>query len=393
MYAFRKPITAATYSNELVFGFHYKSFLIILQVLGYLCSKWVGISFISSMEKKSRLALLIGLMFVSYLALFLFAITPCPYNLIWIFFNGFPLGFIWGIVFSYLEGRRNTDILACFLSISFVIGSGLVKTIGLWLIQKFGVSEFWMPFGVASLFFPLLIVSAYVLDQMPNPSKKDKLYRSERPKMNGEDRLYVWEQFKWGLVPILFVSMILTLNRDIKDNFLVEIFNSFDISDDLTIFMRIEFYVSLILIFILSMFFFIESNPIAFKLIHVLIFVGILFSWISVYFIEKSSFNVIYFFMLHSIGLYLAYILLQSIYFERFLAYFKVKANVGYLIYMADFVGYLASCAIIVYKEFFYFSSSWIHFFIQMNYLSLFLGLIFISLSFYFFFFNKRNYG
>ncbi len=42
----------------------------------------------------------------------------------------------------------------------------------------------------------------------------------------------------------------------------------------------------------------------------------------------------------------------QTIFFERFIACFKVKGNVGFFIITIDFVGYLGTLALLTYKEF-----------------------------------------
>lgn len=75
------------------------------------------------------------------------------------FLNGLPLGMIWGIVFSYLEGRKTTEILGIILCTSFIVSSGVVKSAGMWIMQYWGVSEFWMPVVTGALFLlPLLVL-------------------------------------------------------------------------------------------------------------------------------------------------------------------------------------------------------------------------------------------
>ena len=66
--------------------------------------------------------------------------------------NGLPLGMIWGLVFSYLEGRRQTELLGAGLSVSFIFSSGVVKSVGKVLMQDFGVTQMWMPFLTGLIF-------------------------------------------------------------------------------------------------------------------------------------------------------------------------------------------------------------------------------------------------
>ena len=43
------------------------------------------------------------------IALVLFAVLPPAGKVAALFLNGLPLGAVWGIVFSFLEGRRTSD--------------------------------------------------------------------------------------------------------------------------------------------------------------------------------------------------------------------------------------------------------------------------------------------
>ena len=54
-------------------------------------------------------------------ALLLFALVPAPYNFGCLFLNGLPLGMVFGLVLSFLEGRRLTEALAAGLCASFIV--------------------------------------------------------------------------------------------------------------------------------------------------------------------------------------------------------------------------------------------------------------------------------
>lgn len=66
-------------------------------------------------------------------------------------------------------------------------------------------------------------------------------------------------------------------------------------------------------------------------------------------------------------SVYLPYILFHCLLFERLLAFLQYKGTVGFLFYVADALGYLASVGILIYKEFFYTHSSWVEFFTWLN--------------------------
>jgi hypothetical protein len=51
------------------------------------------------------------------------------------------------------------------------------------------------------------------------------------------------------------------------------------------------------------------------------------------------------------LGLYMAYIPFNAIFFERMIAAFRLKGNVGFLIYITDAFGYLGSVVVMLTKE------------------------------------------
>ncbi|WP_369517287.1 DUF5690 family protein, partial [Escherichia coli] len=181
-----------------LFGADYKVWLVVAQVLGYMCSKFIGVRVIGELRAERRASLLLGLIGISWLALLGFALVPAPWNIPFLFLNGLPLGMVWGLVFSYLEGRRTTEAMGAILASSFIMASGVVKSVGKWLLLQ-GVSEFWMPFLCGLLFLPLLLVSVRMLERIPAPDAADLRERSPRLPMDRTQRRAFVRRFLPGL--------------------------------------------------------------------------------------------------------------------------------------------------------------------------------------------------
>lgn len=368
MYAYRKPLSAATFDNLQLLGYSYKVIVVVTQVLGYLTSKFIGIKIISELKPNQRIWLLLGLIFTALTALFLFGITPYPYSFIWIFFNGLPLGLIWGIVFSYIEGREFTDFLATFLSVSFIISSGIVKSIGRFFIEYFHITDFWMPFCVGVSFIPLLLVSTFMLSKIPPPNEQDIALREKRIPLDKFQRKQLFSLFALGLSAILIANILMTIGRDIKDNFLVEFFQSLQLDSSVSIYAKTETLIGLIVLFLLSFMVLLKNNHKAFVTIHSIMILGFLSMIFSTWQFVVGNLSPFNWVLIQGVGLYTSYIVFQSLYFERFIASFRIKGNVGFLIYISDFTGYLGSCIILILKEFTMFEANWKDFFIQLNY-------------------------
>ena len=156
VYALRKPFTAAGFDGLDFFGMDYKTATSIVQISGYFISKLIGIKVISELKKENRLKFIILSVAVAELSLVLFGALPRPLNVFALFFNGLSLGCMWGVIFSFLEGRRVTDLLASLMGLSIAISSGTAKSVGLFVMEHLHISEFWMPAFIGAFAFPLL---------------------------------------------------------------------------------------------------------------------------------------------------------------------------------------------------------------------------------------------
>ena len=96
VYALRKPFTAASFDGLDAFGLDYKVLVTIVQILGYLIAKFVGIKLISELKKEHRMKFILASILVAELSLVLFGFLPAPYNIFAMFFNGLSLGCMWG---------------------------------------------------------------------------------------------------------------------------------------------------------------------------------------------------------------------------------------------------------------------------------------------------------
>lgn len=87
MYAFRKPLSAATFEGITYWGLDYKIIAIISQVVGYTCSKFLGITIVSSMKPQNRIRCILGFIAFAWVALLMFALVPHPYNVVFLVLN------------------------------------------------------------------------------------------------------------------------------------------------------------------------------------------------------------------------------------------------------------------------------------------------------------------
>jgi hypothetical protein len=187
MYSFRKPFAVAQFRGETVATLTLKDVLVISQLTGYALSKFLGVKFNSEMKPGRRAWALVFLIVWAEVALVAFAVLPPAGKIVAVFLNGVPLGTVWGVVFSFLEGRRTSEILGAGLSCAYVVASGAVKSIGSALLGA-GVTEAWMPALTGLMFLPVFLAAVYGLSLIPPPNPADVAARTEREPMSRAER-------------------------------------------------------------------------------------------------------------------------------------------------------------------------------------------------------------
>jgi hypothetical protein len=368
VYAFRKPFTAASFEGLFIGGVHYKIAIVIAQVAGYALSKFIGIRIIATLQHAQRAGVLLGLIAVAAFSLLGFALSPPAWGIFWMFLNGLPLGMAWGVVFSYVEGRRVTEMLAALLCINFIVSSGFVKTVGKWLLVNAHISAFWMPFTAGMIFLPLLLVCVWLLEHLPPPSDSDQLARSPRSSMNREQRLSLFRRYWPGLILLVVVYLALTVVRDVRDNFAVEIWTELGHGNQPSILTTAEIPIALLVLAGVGLLALVKNNFKALWLYHGLLIGGAILLLVATVLFQRGLLSPVLWMILSGIGIIFPYILFNGLIFDRILAAFREKGNVGFLMYIADAIGYLGSVAVLLWRNFGEGEMSWVSFFIGLCY-------------------------
>jgi hypothetical protein len=362
MYAFRKPFTVASFADVAPFIVQYKIALVIVQVFGYALSKVAGIKVISEMPPERRAIAILLLIGAAELALVGFAVTPAPFNIAWMFVNGLMLGLIWGLVFGFLEGRRTSELLGAMLCASFIVSSGVVKSVGDSVMLKGWANEFWMPAATGLLFVPLLLICVLGLATLPPPSAEDERLRVARAPMNGKARRAMFFAYAPGLVAIFLIYVGLSSLRDFRDNFAVEIWTGLGFKNDAEIFTLSELPVGAIVLVMLSFLMFIRDNRRAFMGNLVLVAIGLALTGLCTLAFRAQLIGPVTWMIALGAGTYLGYTPFNALLFDRFIAASGKTATAGFLIYVADAAGYASSVALLVFRNFGGVALSWVDF-------------------------------
>ena len=367
MYGFRKPFSVYDYPNMYVWGIEYKILLITLQVMGYTLSKFIGIKFISELGQQRRGVWILLFIGVAELALVCFGACPWPWNAMFMFVNGLPLGLIWGLVFSFLEGRKTSEVLGSGMCVSFIVASGVVKSVGQAVLNR-GYPPFWMPAIVGGMFSVPLIVSVVMLECIPEPDEEDVRTRTERVSMTGKERCKFLSTFWPGIAAMTVFYMLLSAYRDFRDNFAPELWQAFGYPGAPSVFSISELAVAIAVCVPIGLFMLIKVNINVLIAYHVLIVSGMIATGAVAVLFHLEWMSGLPFMILTGIGLYVGYVPFNSIIYDLMIATFEYKANSGFLMYFCDSLGYLSSVVVLFVKNFAVPNLSWKNFYIILSY-------------------------
>lgn len=339
VYGFRKPFTAGQYVDQYWLGIHWKSILISSQIAGYMLSKWCGIFFVSSITWEKRARAIIISIVIAELALLGFGLIPRPWNLLFLVLNGLPLGMIFGYIQGYLEGKKNTELYIAALGSSFILADGVSKSVGI-NVLNWGISENWMPFVAGLLYVIPLLFFVWMLTRIPRPSAQEVADRSARAPMNQQDRMKLVKALWPGILAISLLYLCASLLRGIRSDFAPEIWKYLGFISLPQTYSQTEVWVTLGILGINGSLVLLKNNFNAFITSILAISCGFaLLVFAGFYGIHHM--DPFWLIVLTGFGIYLPYLTITTSVFERMIAITRHKANIGFLMYIVDSIGYL----------------------------------------------------
>ena len=390
MYAFRKPFSAGTYEGLTFFGteLELKTAFALSQLIGYTLSKFLGIKVNSEQGHTGRARLLLALILAALGALLLFAVLPTQWKWVAIFANGLPLGMVWGLVVSFLEGRRTSDALMAGLCCSFILASGAVKDSGRWLMNSHNVSEFWMPFATGALYLPGFILAVWLLKQLPEPSSADIEERSARGTMDKTARWAFLREFALGLTLLIIAYTVLTAFRDFRDIYQAELFAELYsdaapgfLESQKALFSKSETPVAFGVMGAMALLYFVRDNKRGFFAAFWLMGFGFALVGLSAIAQQAGFLGPLGFMIGTGLGAYLAYVPFNAILFERMMAYTRFAGTAVFAIYLADASGYTGAVALQLWKDLVAGEASRLEFFTDLCYVLSVLGVLLVLIS------------
>ncbi|MFC4992462.1 DUF5690 family protein [Rubritalea tangerina] len=370
MYAFRKPFAAAAFEGAVWFGgeVSIKAVLASSQLIGYALSKIVGIKVCSELDHAKRGVFLVGIILLAELSLLCFGLVPDDWKFIAIGINGLALGLVWGVVVTFLEGRKTSEIMLAGLSCAFIMASGVVKDFGRavmagseatwwhgtpvlsrYLVEWYGpVSEGWMPFVVGLHYLPVFVIAVILLKQLPAPNKLDIAERSERKTMSGAERGQFFTRFAGGICMLCFIYLFMTAYRDYRDTYQVEIFGllGYEASaENKSLLGNAEMIVAFAVTIGLGALYWLRHlfHQHGLVLVWGFMTLGMLALGGGTLLYDSGMVSGFTWMVLTGVGVYLTYVPFGSVLFDQIIASTRFVGTAVFAIYLCDGVGYIGT--------------------------------------------------
>ena len=153
-----------------------------------------------------------------------------------------------------------------------------------------------------------------------------------------------------GLSLLIFVYVALTIIRTLRDDFAVEIWRDLGTSDTPSVFAQTETLVAILVTALNALAVLFRRNRTAMRVIVALMCGAFCMVGASVWLHLMGNILPFGFMVACGVGLYVPYVAFHTTVFERLIAASRRPCNVGFLMYVADAMGYLGYSVVIVLK-------------------------------------------
>ena len=151
-----------------------------------------------------------------------------------------------------------------------------------------------------------------------------------------------------------------------------------------------EVPIALFVLVIISLMIMIRNNRLAFYSTFAIIFISGILLLGSTLMFSAGILDPVKWMVIAGFSMYLSYLIYNTVFFERWIAHFRVKSNIGFLIYVSDAIGYLGSTAVLLFKNFSHTKISWVEF-LKISALSTGVIMVFLSLLAFLYFKNLEK--
>jgi hypothetical protein len=209
-----------------------------------------------------------------------------------------------------------------------------------------------MPAVVGLLFLPPLLAFVWMLARIPPPDLGDVAHRTQRQPMTRQERRDLVLRYWPGLAGLVAAYLLITVIRSLRADFAPELWRGLGMAAAPATFAWSESWVALGVLVACGLGILIVDNRRAF---FASLAVGLAGAGLMIFALvaqPRGTIGPFGFMVLMGLGLYLPYVAMHTTVFERLIAMTRERGNLGFLMYVADSIGYLGYVAVLVGRQF-----------------------------------------
>ncbi len=161
--------------------------------------------------------------------------------------------------------------------------------------------------------------------------------------------------FSRNFAPVLtilfFANLFLTVLQDVKEDFLVKIIDVNAAGLSPWVFAKVDGVVTLIILAVFATLALVKSHIKVLSTLLTLVIAGAVTLSFVAFNYDSLQLSPLVWLFIQSLCLYFSYLSFQTIFFDRFIACFRIRGNVGFFIAMVDSIGYTGTVLVLVFKE------------------------------------------
>ncbi|MBN2196552.1 MAG: hypothetical protein JW751_27315 [Polyangiaceae bacterium] len=349
-FALREPFLAASLGGELSFfgaphiGIHRAC--IIAQSLGLLLSQLLGATAVVELDPGRRVPALGIVLGLGELALVVLALAPPTLAPVCLLVNGLALGLVWGLAFSFLEGRRVSDGLGAAAAAGYLLAGGVMRSVGDALLSS-GVPGLWVPAAAGALAAVPLAGALWMLSQFPPPDRQDEAERLFRAPMSRAMRWQFLRASALGLGLLLVAHASLSGYRELRARITLDLWGLSGCPDAPNVLTPVELPVAVAAVVAVGILMVVRDQHRALVAIHGLILLGLAFIAGSTTLHLVGVLEPTPWMILVGAGLFLVHVPFTCVLFDRMVAALGMVGTAVFMVFVAGGFGQLGRLVVL----------------------------------------------
>ena len=337
-------------------GLGHKDALALASLIGYAVGKGVTAPLVGSLPRARRLHALLACAVAAQLCNLLFAVGSRWLQLVCIALNGLVLAATFCILYSYIEGRMRSEVLAAALSTAAISGGGAARWLGSALLSA-GVGQDAMPAVAGALALLPLLPAALLLDRLPEPSAEEVSHRVARTPMSRAESAQFMRRYAPGLYAMGAAYLTLTVLMTVRSFYVSDIYEELYPGEEVgELYVETELVTSLLVCGCVAALSLVPDSRTNLRVQFALMLSGsvaVLFSWLFFDQLPTGGIDrAAAWFTLCGLGLWLGYIPISTCFFDRLFAVLASgdgsSGNAVSLIAASDAVAYAGTVAVML---------------------------------------------